>query len=64
MITEETQTLTITQVAEVLGISRGLAYQLARDEQIPVLRLGNRMVVPRCRLDDFIKNGTLHDPQA
>lgn len=61
MITRETQTLTIPQVAEVLGISRGLAYQLARDEQIPVLRLGNRMVVPRIRLDDFMKKGTLFD---
>ncbi len=57
MITKETLTLTIAQVAEVLGISRGLAYQLARNGQLPILRLGNRMVVSRIRLEEFIKTG-------
>ncbi|MCB8815728.1 helix-turn-helix domain-containing protein [Desulfosporosinus shakirovi] len=57
MITKETLTLTIPQVAEILGISRGLAYQLARSGQLPVLRLGNRMLMSRIRLDEFIKNG-------
>ena len=57
MITKETLTLTIPQVAEILGISRGLAYQLARNGQLPVLRLGNRMLMSRIRLDEFIKKG-------
>lgn len=57
MISIETQTLTITQTAKILGISRGLAYQLARDGELPVLHLGNRMVVPRIRLDEFMKKG-------
>lgn len=57
MITKETLTLTIPQVAEILGISRGLAYQLARSGQLPVLRLGNRMLMSRIRLDEFIKKG-------
>lgn len=57
MITKETLTLTIPQVSEILGISRGLAYQLARSGQLPVLRLGNRMLMSRIRLDEFIKKG-------
>lgn len=57
MITKETLTLTIPQVAKILGISRGLAYQLARSGKLPVLRLGNRMLMSRIRLDEFIKKG-------
>ena len=47
------RTLSIPEVAEVLGISRGLAYQLARRDElpVPVLRLGSRRVVSRTALD-------------
>ena len=39
--------VSIPDVAAALGISRNLAYQLARDKQIPVLRLGGRrLIVP------------------
>jgi len=40
-------TLTITEAAGLLGISRGLAYELAARGELPVLRLGRRMVIPR-----------------
>jgi excisionase family DNA binding protein len=38
--------LTVPETAEVLGISRGLAYDLIRRGTIPSLRLGKRIVVP------------------
>ena len=47
-------TMTIPEVAKVLGISRGLAYELARRNELPVkvLRLGSkRMVVPKIALE-------------
>jgi len=46
-------TLTIEQVATRLGISRALAYDLAKADRLPapVLRLGRRLVVPRPALD-------------
>ena len=42
--------LTVTEAAKVLGISRGLAYQLVRQGVIPTIRLGRRLVVPKARL--------------
>jgi excisionase family DNA binding protein len=43
-------TLTVEQAAGILGISRGLAYELAARGEIPCLRLGRRIVVPRAAL--------------
>lgn len=47
------QTLTIDEVAAVLGIDRSTAYLLANQNQLPVsvIRLGRRMVVGRAALD-------------
>ena len=39
--------LTIAEAAEVLGVSRAFAYELAARDEIPVLRLGRRRLVPR-----------------
>jgi excisionase family DNA binding protein len=40
------RTMTIPEVAEALGISRGLCYELARTGQLPgILRLGERRIV-------------------
>jgi excisionase family DNA binding protein len=52
----ERATLTIEETARVLGISRGLAYELARRDppEIPVLRLGRKLVVPRARLAELL----------
>ena len=41
-------TLTVEEAAHRLGISRTLAYELARRDELPVrvIRLGRRLVVP------------------
>src|SRR5207244_2345667 len=43
-------TLTVEEAAKLLGISRGLAYESARRGEIPTIRLGRRVLVPRSRL--------------
>jgi excisionase family DNA binding protein len=43
-------TITVEEAAELLGISRGHAYQMAREGSIPCIRLGRRFVVVRHRL--------------
>jgi excisionase family DNA binding protein len=51
-------TMTIPEVAKALGISRGLAYELAKRDELPVkvIRLGNkRMVVPRRALERMLE---------
>lgn len=45
----------VTEVAELLGISRSYAYKLVKEGKIPVLDLGNRKVVPKAYLDKWIK---------
>lgn len=45
---------TITEAAEVLGIGRSLAYQMAHSGRIPVIRLGRRTVVPKVALDRML----------
>ncbi|MBI4332371.1 MAG: helix-turn-helix domain-containing protein [Chloroflexi bacterium] len=51
----EALTLTIAEAARALGISRHLAYDLARRGRIPVLRLGDRrLAVPRAAFLDFL----------
>jgi excisionase family DNA binding protein len=51
----ERLTLSVEEAAHVLGIGRGLAYELARTGQIPVIRLGRRMVVPRAQLEAMLE---------
>lgn len=41
------QMLSVPEVAVVLGISRAGAYELARSDDFPALRIGNRIVVPK-----------------
>ena len=42
--------LTVLDVAAVLGISRAGAYELAHSEGFPVLKIGNRIVIPKDKL--------------
>lgn len=54
MTAEPALTLTIEQAARALGISRGLAYEAARRGELPTIRLGRRLLVPRCRLLELL----------
>lgn len=42
---------TVPEVAELLGFSRNFGYELARNGQIPILRFGKRMLVPKAIFD-------------
>ena len=54
----ETATVSVSHAAELLGIGRNLAYELARRGELPgALRLGRRIVVSRKALDAFLEGG-------
>ena len=46
----ERLTYTLTEAARRLGISRALAYEAAHRGELPVCRIGRRMLVPRAAL--------------
>ena len=50
--------LSVTDMAEVLGISRAGAYELVRAEGFPSLNIGNRIIVPKDELIAWIKRQT------
>ena len=45
------QTLTVEEAAALLGIGRNSAYQAIARGEIPVLRVGRRLLVPRAALE-------------
>jgi excisionase family DNA binding protein len=49
-IAPEPSTLTIEECAGILRLSRGSTYEAARRGEIPVIRIGRRLLVPRARL--------------
>jgi excisionase family DNA binding protein len=50
----ERLTLTIPEAAELLGVSRGVAYEAARAGELPTIRLGRRLLVSRARLMELL----------
>lgn len=47
--------LSVPEMAAALEISRAGAYELARSEGFPALRIGNRIVIPKDELREWIK---------
>ena len=57
-------TMTVTQAAMVLGISRSSAYECVRLGTIPSIRLGRRIVIPRRSLDELLATARLDQPDT
>jgi len=45
---------TVDEAAELLGLSRNAAYEAVRRGDIPNIRIGRRILVPKQRLDDML----------
>jgi excisionase family DNA binding protein len=46
--------ITVEEAGRLLGVSRPLAYRLAKEGRIPVLRLSRRLVVPVSALERML----------
>jgi excisionase family DNA binding protein len=58
-VTERVQTnerlvLRVEEAAAMLGISRNLAYELVGRGELPAVRLGRRIVVPRAAIETLL----------
>ena len=51
----ERLTLTVEEAGELLGISRALAYEMARTGRLPTLRFGKRIVVPKKGVESMLE---------
>jgi excisionase family DNA binding protein len=47
-------TLTVEQAASALGVSRTIAYEAIRQGEIPSVRIGRRILVPKSALDRLL----------
>ena len=45
---------TVSQAARLIGVSRNQGYELVKLGQIPVLRFGSRIRVPKAKLDRML----------
>ncbi|NKB49057.1 MAG: helix-turn-helix domain-containing protein [Alphaproteobacteria bacterium] len=50
------KTYSVTEVAAQLGIGRNQAYEAVRRGQIPSLRIGTRIVVPKTAFENWLAN--------
>jgi excisionase family DNA binding protein len=51
------------EAANIIGISRRMAYELARKGELPgVRKLGSRYVVSKKLLEDWLQGKTVHLP--
>lgn len=52
---EERLVLTVSEAAKLLGLSRGSAYEAVRMKQVPAIRIGRRILVPRAALQRLLE---------
>ena len=52
----EPKTITVSQAALMLGISRGSAYEATRTGQLPAIRIGKRWLIPVKALEQMLQS--------
>lgn len=53
----ERQAFTVPEVAIVLGLSRWAAYEAVKRGEIPSVRIGGRVLIPKGRLQALLDGG-------
>ena len=57
--------VSVAEAAKLLGIGRGLAYQLVQEKRLPSVKLGRRVLVPRQALAEWVaREAGLPQPEA
>ncbi len=54
----EPVTYSVEEVAKMLGIARGKAYEHVRNGDIPSIRMGRRLLIPRARFHAWLNGQT------
>ena len=51
----ESLTMTVPEAGELLGLGRDAAYEAVKRGDLPVLRFGRRLLVPRAALEKMLE---------
>ena len=54
----ERLTLKIDEAAKALGISRNTAYDAAKSGELPTVKIGKRLLVPRAALERLLNSAS------
>lgn len=57
----ERLTLTVEEAAALLGISRAFAYESVRRGDIPHIKIGRRILVPKAKLEEMLASTPMSD---
>jgi excisionase family DNA binding protein len=49
--------VTVTEAAAMLGLSRNFVYEMIKQNQIPAIKFGKRLLIPRLALEKRLENG-------
>jgi excisionase family DNA binding protein len=56
-VIEKRLCITVPEAAAMLGISRNFAYELVKKGQLPVIKFGKRLLIPRVALEKMLEKG-------
>jgi excisionase family DNA binding protein len=59
---EDRLTLSVEEAARLLGIGRNLCYDRVKTGEIPVIKIGRRLLVPRHALERLLEHGQTVSP--
>jgi len=49
--------ITVPEAAQMLGLSRNFAYELVKRKELPVVKFGKRLLIPRIALEKRLEKG-------
>ena len=49
--------ITVPEAAAMLGVSRNFGYELVKQGQLPVIRFGKRLLIPKAALERMLERG-------
>src|SRR5881396_1800720 len=64
MAESETLTFGVEEAGRLLGISRNSAYEAVRRNELPVIRVGRRLLIPRAALQRLLDEAGMPFPKA
>jgi len=56
-VIEKRLCITVPEAAEMLGLSRNFTYELVKQNQLPVIKFGKRLLIPRVALEKMLEKG-------